>query len=160
MCLFKMWFLILLWCAKPLWEPPTIIQTARLLPSQSNGQAYSLVNRHRVANAGSFYTLQSPLGCLNFNTGASQPVSATSALPPIGSHSAQRKWNKILASAGQVSQSTSTTPLSTRERHISSSLPVRPAERSDRQYQQQLRPQREFITAAAPHLRGQQLYAQ
>jgi hypothetical protein len=53
-----------------LWETPTAIQTTRLLPSaaviqtarllrsQSYRQANSLVNRHRVASAGSFYTLQ------------------------------------------------------------------------------------------------------
>jgi hypothetical protein len=35
------------------------------------------------------------------NTGAGQPASATPAPPPIGSHSAQRKWNKIWASEGQ-----------------------------------------------------------
>jgi hypothetical protein len=50
----------------------------------------------------------------------------------------------------QQAKSALTAPLSTRERHISSSVPVRPAERSDRQYHQQLRPRREFITAAAP----------
>jgi hypothetical protein len=44
--------------SKRVWEPPTIIQTARLLPSQSNRQAYSLVNRRHVASAGSFYTMQ------------------------------------------------------------------------------------------------------
>jgi hypothetical protein len=96
-----------------------------------------------------FIHCSSPLGCLNFNTGASQPASATSAPPPIGSRSAQRKWNKIRASAGQVSESTSTTQLSTRECHISLSVPVRPAEHSDQQYHQQPCPRREFITAAA-----------
>jgi hypothetical protein len=35
------------------------------------------------------------------NTGASQPASAASAPLPIGSYSAQQKWNKIRASAGQ-----------------------------------------------------------
>jgi hypothetical protein len=96
-----------------------------------------------------FIHCSSPLGCLNFSTGASQPVSATSAPPPIDSRSAQQKWNKIRASAGQVSQSTSTTPLSTRECHINSPVPVRPEERSDRQNHQQPHTQREYITAAA-----------
>jgi hypothetical protein len=133
-----------------LWEPPTIIQTARLLPSQSNGQAYSLVNRHRVASAGSFYTLQFATRLPELQHRPSQPASVTSALPPIGSHSAQRQVDKIRASAGQVSQSTSTIPLSTRERHISSSVPPRPAECPDRQYRQQLHSRQEFLTAAAP----------
>jgi hypothetical protein len=86
---------------KMMWEPPTIIKTSRLLRSQSNWQTNSLVNRRRVASAGSFYTLQFASRLLNFNTGASQPASATPAPPPIGSHSAQQKWNKIRTSAGQ-----------------------------------------------------------
>jgi hypothetical protein len=40
----------------------------------------SLVNRRRVASAGSFYTLQFATRLLNFNTGASQPASATSSV--------------------------------------------------------------------------------
>jgi hypothetical protein len=63
--------------------------------------------RRHVASAGSFYTLQLATRLPDFNTGASQPASATADPPPIGSHSAQRKWKEIRASAGQ-SQSINT----------------------------------------------------
>jgi hypothetical protein len=125
---------------------------------QPLGQAYSSVNRHRVVRGRQFYTLQFTTRCLNFNTDASQPASATAAPSPIGSRSGQPKWDKIRASAGQ-SQSTSTTPLSTRERYTSSSVPPRPAERPDRQYHQQAPPSAGVHHGTSPHWRGQQLYA-
>jgi hypothetical protein len=68
---------------------------------QSYRQAYSLVNRHRVVRGRQLYTLQFATRCLNFNTDASQPASATPAPPPIGSRTGQPKWDKIRASAGQ-----------------------------------------------------------
>jgi hypothetical protein len=106
----------------------TVIQTARLLRSQSN--------RHRVVSAGSIYTLQLAAGRLHTNTGASQPAPTTSALPPTGPHSAQRQRDK---NAGlQQATSPSSSSIST----INTSNSALGESSSGQQ----------------PHLRGQQLY--
>jgi hypothetical protein len=108
-------------------------------------------NRRRVASAGRFYTLQFATRLLNFNTGASQSESAASAPPPIGSHSAQRKWNKIGASAGQ-SQSINIHDSALQRESVT---PVHQCHHDQQSVQigstsSKLRPRREFITAPAP----------
>jgi hypothetical protein len=106
-----------------------------------------------------FIHCSSPLVCLNFNTDTSQPVSATPAPPLIGSYSAQRKWNKIRASAGQ-SQSINIHDSALNERashQFISSTMTSGVSRSA--VPSAAPPSAGVHHGSSPHWRGQQLYA-
>jgi hypothetical protein len=128
-----------------MWEPPTTIQTSILLGQQTpRGE-----RRHNSYTA----TRGKPTQAL-----ANQRLQLQ-LRPQLARTQPSGNGIKYGPQQAKVSQSTSTIPLSTRERHTSSSVPVQPAERSDRQYHQQAPPSTGVHHGTSPHWRGQQLYA-
>jgi hypothetical protein len=125
-----------------MWEPPTIIQTSILL-----GQ-------------------QTPRGELRHNSYTAARGKPTQALanqhpqlqlrPQLASTQLSGNGIKYGPQQAKVSQSTSTTPLSTRERHISSTTTSR-ASRSA--VPSAAPPSAGVHHGTSPHWRGQQLYA-
>jgi hypothetical protein len=106
-----------------------------------------------------FIHCSSSLGRLNFNTGANQPASATSAPPPIGSHSAQRKWNKNTG-LSRPSQSLNIHDSALNERASHQFISSTTTSRASRSAVPSAAPPSAGVHhGSSPHWRGQQLYA-